>query len=342
MVSPKNPSKYLGPAVYLANTVTRDRNPTLADYRQPETGKNYVIGCTWQVGKNPTTGTEGDIWILTKIVANQGYWVNISAGGQNVDTFHVDAFTGPGTQPVAPDGTGLVTITGAQVAAGTTANVIRTDSLAANTITVEVQRSQAVGTSTIGDNGVCHFDNSSFAVDANGYVTLAGGGKAVDSIGTEAFSPPGTSPVFPDNNGIISVNGGQVAAGTTVNSIITNSLAANAYTVQVQRSSAQAATTIGANGVCHFNNADFSVDANGFVAINIPGGAPISAVVMQTFLANGVYTPTPSMKYCYVQIVGGGGAGGGPELDAEQEEDLVAIIMDYIVQQRLGPLRLLQ
>lgn len=86
----------------------------------------------------------------------------------------MDASTPPGTDPVVPDGSGIVTVTGGQVAAGTTTNVIRTNSLAANTYTIEVQRSQAVGVSTIGDNGVCHFDSADFSVDANGFVSLTG------------------------------------------------------------------------------------------------------------------------------------------------------------------------
>lgn len=80
MTSPLNPTKYLGPNVYLANIVVRNREPTGADYRQPETGKNYVIFCGWQVGKDPTTGTEGDLWLLSKIVANVAYWIKISSG----------------------------------------------------------------------------------------------------------------------------------------------------------------------------------------------------------------------------------------------------------------------
>lgn len=86
--------------------------------------------------------------------------------------FTVDAFTAPGTNPVLPASDGLVTITGGQVAAGTTTNVILTDSLSANTFTVQIQRSQAVASSTIGDNGVSHFNSANFTVDANGFVSL--------------------------------------------------------------------------------------------------------------------------------------------------------------------------
>ena len=80
MSTPINPTKYLGPSTYLNSVVSRNREPTTADFRQPETGKNYSIGTIWQVSKSPTTGSEGDLWMLTKIVANLGYWVVLSAG----------------------------------------------------------------------------------------------------------------------------------------------------------------------------------------------------------------------------------------------------------------------
>ncbi len=102
-------------------------------------------------------------------------WVSLIAAPPPVGVvtkIGVDAFTGPGTNPVVPDGSGQITVTGGQVAAGTTVNVIRTDSLAANDYTIQIQRSQAVGSSTIGDNGVSHFNSASFTVDANGFVSL--------------------------------------------------------------------------------------------------------------------------------------------------------------------------
>lgn len=96
------------------------------------------------------------------------------SGGNPINAIEVDAFTPPGTNPVVPDGTNKITVTGGQVAAGTTSNVIRTDSLSANTFTIEVQRSQAVSSSTVGDNGVSHFNSVLFTVDSNGFVSLSG------------------------------------------------------------------------------------------------------------------------------------------------------------------------
>jgi len=96
-----------------------------------------------------------------------------STNGQIMTGVVPDAHTAPGTTPVVPNSSGNIIITGGQVAAGTTANVIRTNSLAANTYTVQIQRSQAVGSSTVGDNGVSHFNSGVFSVDANGFVDLS-------------------------------------------------------------------------------------------------------------------------------------------------------------------------
>ncbi len=116
--------------------------------------------------------------------------LDISGGSNAIEKIGVDTSSGTGTNPVLPLG-GLVTITGGQVAAGTTTNVIRTDSTAANQFTVEIQRSQAVAATTIGDNGVCHFDNARFTVDANGFVSLnsSGAGETITGDSGGALSP---------------------------------------------------------------------------------------------------------------------------------------------------------
>jgi len=102
-----------------------------------------------------------------------GNTITISTTGVATTGFTVDAHTAPGTNPVVPTSSGIVTVTGGQVAAGTTANVIETNSLAANTYTIDIQRSQAVASSTVGDNGVSHYNSADFSVDANGFVSLA-------------------------------------------------------------------------------------------------------------------------------------------------------------------------
>lgn len=155
------------------------RDPTPNDY-------NYPIQKFW------LNTTNDNIWFLKNFISSVGVvtanWIQISSGLNPAAEFTVDAFTAPGTNPVLPDGSGNVTITGGQVAAGTTSNVIRTDSLAANTYTIEIQRSQAVASSTVGDNGVSHFNSDDFTVDANGYVSLSNSSTNYTNV-THAMSP---------------------------------------------------------------------------------------------------------------------------------------------------------
>lgn len=163
-----------------------------------------------------------------------------------------------------------------------------------NNITTQVQISQAVASSTIGNNGLSHFNSAQFAVDPDGFVSLLGGSMAIDSINVDANTPPGTDPVVPDGSGQITVTGGQVAPGTTANVIQTNSLAANTYSIEIQRSSAQALSSVGSNGVSHFDSAQFTVDPDGFVSANATGlltsltpdedfdGSPATAIFPQS------------------------------------------------------------
>ena len=108
-----------------------------------------------------------------------GFVQLIGGGGVAASKFGVDASTGPGTNPVLPDATGLVTITGGTAAQGTVANIIQTDSLAVNQYTIQVQISDAVAASDVTQNGVSHFDSASFTVDANGFVQLASSGTYI-------------------------------------------------------------------------------------------------------------------------------------------------------------------
>ncbi len=197
-------------------------------------------------------------------------FVQLNGGGIASTAFDVDAHTAPGTDPVVPSATGVVIITGAQVAAGIVgANVIRTDSLAVNSMTIEVQRTAAVGASASINNGVSHFDSAAFDVDANGFVQLNGGGIAATSFDIQANTAPGTDPVVPTAAGLVTVNGAAVANHSVV--LETRSRAANAYNLEVQYSAAAAATDATKSGVAHFDSANFTVDANGFVSASTTG-----------------------------------------------------------------------
>lgn len=202
-----------------------------------------------------------------------------------VESFMVDAATSPGTNPVTANGSGIVTITGGQVAAGTTAHVIQTNSLAANTYTVQVQRSQAVSSSTIGDNGVSHFNSTYFTVDGNGFVSINGAaiGETITGNTGGALSPTA---------GNWNILGTSTAAGTTP---VQTAGSGSTLTVQVQTTQAIASTNATNIGLAAFNSSQFSVDSNGFVSLNSSGS-------LQTLSDDTNTTITPSAGN--IQLVG--------------------------------------
>jgi hypothetical protein len=203
-------------------------------------------------------------------------FVTLLGGGSGITNVNVDANTAPGTDPVVPV-MGSITVTGGQVATGVIGtNVIRTNSLSANTFTIQIQRSTAVAATDITKNGVSHFNSTEFSVDANGFVSLAGGGIAIDSIGTQT----GTNPISPTAGGLVTINGAVVAAGT--NPVRTDGTGANTMAIEVQISQAIAATDATKIGLSNFNSANFSVDANGFVSLAGTGGAAIQTITGNT------------------------------------------------------------
>lgn len=158
--------------------------------------KNFDLGDEW-------TNTEsGAIWKVT--ATNNGKeWVLIggSGGTTPIDAIQVDTSSGSGTNPVLPNGSGLVTLTGQQVPSATIgSNVLRTDSTSASTINIQIQQSGSSASADTTLNGASHFNSSQFSV-TNGFVSLTGGGLAIDSV----ISDSGT--VTPDGSGNISLLG---------------------------------------------------------------------------------------------------------------------------------------
>ncbi|CAB4165947.1 hypothetical protein UFOVP844_2 [uncultured Caudovirales phage] len=214
--------------------------------------------------------------------------------------------------PVMQDGSGQVTFTGEAVAAH--AIPIESDGSVANTLSYQVQVASAQAASSLTNAGLASFDSGDFAVDANGFVSLAGsGGLFVQSINVDANTAPGTDPVVPNVSGVITVTGGQIASGTIgANVIRTISLAANTYTVQIQRSNVAAASDSTLNGVAHFDSANFNIDANGFVTLD--------ATVPINFTAD-VGSAVPALNN--INILGGEGidtSGAGSTITISGED----------------------
>lgn len=112
---------------------------------------------------------------ITTSGAGNTITITTMGGMTPVVAFDIDTTSGTGVDPVVPDGSGVVIISGGQVSAGTVgANVIRTNSNAPNEFDIEIQRSTAVAASASVNNGVAHFDSAQFTVDSNAFVQITG------------------------------------------------------------------------------------------------------------------------------------------------------------------------
>ena len=111
-------------------------------------------------------------------------------------------------------------------------------------------------------------------------LALGGGGTAVDSIAVDAATGPGTNPVLPTAAGVITITGGQIANAGLANVIRSNSLSANAFTIQIQQAGAAAATNSTKNGVAHFNSSHFTLGADAFVSSQTATTSQIGIVTL--------------------------------------------------------------
>lgn len=179
-------------------------------------------------------------------------FVQLVGSGIPSTSFDVQANTAPGTDPVIPDGSGIVTVNGAAVANHSV--VLETRSRAANTYNIEVQYATTSAATDATKSGVCHFDSTDFTVDASGFVALAGAGAGQTITGNSGGALTPTA-------GNWNILGGSVAAGT---SPVATAGAGSTLTVNVQRAQAIAAQDTTKVGLCNFDSSQFTV-TNGFV-----------------------------------------------------------------------------
>jgi len=256
-----NPTRYVGPGTDLIPIIKVSRQPTTSDDR-------YPLGQFWLIGDSPTTGTVGDIWYLKDYVAGVPQWAQFSSGASGTP---IETVTGDDAVAVSPDGAGDLGMEGLTVANATNAKPVYLNGDAGNNKQVVEVQVAAARTGAPGDKndaGLCSFDDTAFAVDADGYVTLAGGpGAAVDSVNVDANTGPGTDPVLPDSNGLLNVAGAAVAAHSVP--VETHSRAANTYNIEVQVAAAVtgAPSNKNAAGLAQFDDTGFTVDADGYVQL---------------------------------------------------------------------------
>src|SRR5947207_889751 len=68
----RNPTKYTGQNYNFTPEYTRSRDPTTVDIKDPRNQGYYPYNSIWN------NRTNGNIWILQKIVANVATWVQLS------------------------------------------------------------------------------------------------------------------------------------------------------------------------------------------------------------------------------------------------------------------------
>ena len=282
--------------------IFKPRDPTTADITSETSINNYATQQKWL---NTTTNA---LWELKNYTSMNGVllanWILIANHALVTESLRdqtgIDVF---------PDPTNEINVIGDGVYIVTTGNP------GTNTLTISPTGAltqlytENTGTATPMAGNLNVFGTNGITTTGSGNTITINGSGLASKFNVDAHTAPGTDPVLPDGTGTVTITGGQVPAGTTTNVIRTDSLAANTYTIEVQRSQAVATSTVGDNGVSHFNNANFTVDSNGFVSIL--GGLGFSSIKNQVFTSSGTYTPTAGMAYCQITCVGGGGAGGG-------------------------------
>ncbi len=148
--------------------------------------------------------TNGQLWIGATLVNVGGTHINVGSITSPLGTISI-GYSSPnitldltgggtaiervvvqtGTSPVIP-AAGTISISGGVVVAGT--NPIRSNGTGPNTVTMQVQISQALAATDATKIGLSNFNSAQFSVDANGFVSLITGGFAWNDI-SGAFSP---------------------------------------------------------------------------------------------------------------------------------------------------------
>ena len=232
---------YAGEGINAVPTVHAQRDPTILD-------RKYPMQTIW---RNDVTLDE---WMHLDTINGDAIWRKLMGAAGATTTISDTADT-----VVSPDITGNI-----QLAGGDGMSII--SSPGTNSLALAPNKAQAIAATDPTKVGAVAMNNAQFTVDANGFVSLAGGGLAIDSINVDVNTAP-ANPVIPSNLGLITVTGAQVAAGTVgANAIRQNSSVVNAYTTEIQQGAAAtpAAHTIAHNGICSFDSTTFTV-TDGYV-----------------------------------------------------------------------------
>lgn len=159
---------YANNADFSGNSIPADTNG-LQTNGQLWIGSTAVNAGNTHINVGSITSPNGT---LTIGYASPNITIDLVGGSTGIDSIAVQA----GTTPITPTAAGLVTINGSVLAQGTGA-AVRTFGNSANTFTTQVQIANklAATDATQTQLGLSVYDSASFSVDANGFVTMAGG-----------------------------------------------------------------------------------------------------------------------------------------------------------------------
>lgn len=307
-ISPKNPKDYTGLFNGVVPAVTRSRRPTTADYKQPETGKNYPITCIWQVGKDPSTGSQGELWALSKIVSNVATWVQLGiASGSGLISL-----TAQNSTVVMADGAGNIDIEGSVVANGTNSSnpiyVKGTEADPIHLLDVELQVATTVSPTPANTNscGIACYNSNQFQINTtSGMVSLAGSTTTPPII---LFSLDDTNNASADGSGVVTLGGTIVNNATNATPLFSKRTpGTNDIDLQLQVGTAVAFASkdVNKSGILSVNSAQFQVDATTGL-VSLKGSTSLAPVLtIEGTAGGGPLSPDANGN---IFIAGAGGA----------------------------------
>lgn len=300
-VDPRNPLEYSKIPFYICPMIKLNREPISG------VGGDYAfqLNTICRVSKNedgsaPLTGVEGDQWMLIKkqgapsTATQNPTWVKFMPGGSNL-LFSLSDQSNTVEYPSAPGDTppNNIQLLGAAIANAGVPLASAATGLNRIDLNIQVAKARMGAPADKADAGICSFDDTQFTVTGDGYVSLMGGGMAIDSITVDTATAPGVNPVAPDGAGNITVTGLAVAnAGVPIQ---THTVNVNQYNIELQVTKARTgapADKLDA-GAASFDDTAFQADANGYVQLK-NGGAATESVTVDAATAPGVNPVTPS------------------------------------------------
>ena len=270
----------VGSAIPIANILTiNGMTVANATYAEPiwvsASGNTVVVNAQVGTERTGAPADKNDAGLVsfddTNFAVDANGYVTLIGGGGAGD---VKTNTGDDAVAVAPDGAGNFGWIGLTVANATHAKpVFFKDSATANAIDLDIQVGVAITGAPIDkhDAGLSSYDDTQFAVDANGYVTLVGG-AGLPAIQTLTSDDP--TIVGPNASGNIGITGEAVANATNAKPLFVDA-GANALNAEIQVGAAVTGAPIDKNdaGIVSFDDTDFAVSTHGYVTLVGGGGA---------------------------------------------------------------------